>query len=165
MTSKRRSAGASTGLDEFVIPPHEFTPIRLENVAYALLGRYPESDKDFNALGSRLAKAIKRRKAYDGYYVRSVWNGNNPFTFPLRTAVDNLMAELLAEPPPDEEYRRVEVLVPRNVHLPDGTVILRNAVTCICGKSFVPTIWNQINHTRACAFMRLRMGAGTNSKT
>lgn len=141
-------------LDEFVIPPHELTPIRLENVAYGLLGRYPESNKDFNALGARLAKAIKRRKAYDGYYVRSVWDGNNPFTVPLRKAVDYLTAELVAEPR-DEEYRRVEVLVPRDVHLPDGTVILRSAVTCICGTSFVPTIWNQINHTRACSFMRL----------
>lgn len=154
MVSKRRSAGASTSLDEFVIPSHELTPIRLENVAYALLGRYPESNKDFDALGSRLAKAIKRRKPYDGYYVRSVWNGDNPLTKPLGRAVDNLMAELVAEPL-DEEYRRVEVLVPRDVHLPDGTVILRDAVTCICGKSFVPTIWNQINHTRACSFMRL----------
>lgn len=164
MVSKRRSAGASTGLDETVIPSYELTPISLENVAYGLLGRYPESNKDFDALGTRLAKAIKRRKAYDGYYVRSVWNGDNPMTGPLGKAVDNLMAELLAEPP-NEEYRVVEVLVPRDVHLPDGTVILRDAVTCICGKSFVPTIWNQINHTRACAFMRLRMGTRTNSGT
>lgn len=147
-----------------MIPSHAFTPIRLENVARGLLGRFPESNKDFDALGARLAKAIKRRKPYDGYYVRSVWNGNNPLTKPLRKAVDNLMAELLAEPL-DEEYRTVEVLVPYHVHLPDGTVILRDAVTCICGKSFVPTIWNQINHTRACSFMRLKMGTRTNSRT
>lgn len=146
----------STGLDRIYIPPHNATSIRLERAAYLLLGRFPESKRDYEALGSRLAKSIKRRKSYDAYYIRSIWRGQNPMTQPMSKAIDNLTAELMAEPP-EADYRKVTVFVPNGVNVPEETVILRNAVTCICGTSFIPTIWNQINHTRACAFMRMKM--------
>jgi hypothetical protein len=122
------------------------------------LGRQPVSAHDFDAIAARLAKAIKRRKPYDGYYIRSVMNGDNPMTYPLDKAADNLAAELVAEPP-EVEYQSVIVKVPNGVKVPPGTVVLRDAETCICGVSFIPTIWNQINHTRACAIRRSRVGS------
>lgn len=159
MTSNLDTGGPSMALDEFIAQPRFVTEYRLEMAAYMLLGRFPESERDFDALGSRLAKAIKRRKSYDGYYIESIWKGKNPMTRPVRKAIDNLIAELTANPL-DEDYKKVEVMIPNGVHVPEGTVIMRDAVTCICGTAFIPTIWNQINHTRACAFMRRKTLTG-----
>jgi len=156
MTPKLSPDSHSNVLEETYIPSHSHTSIRLEQVAYMLLGRFPGSARDFKALGARLAKAIKRRKSYDGYYIWSIWHGKNPMTPPISKAINLLTAELRAKPP-DEDYKKVEVMVPNGVHVPEGTVILRDATTCICGTSFIPTIWNQINHTRACVFMRMKM--------
>ena len=74
-------------------------------------------------------------------------------TKPLDKAVDNLIQELNAEPP-KIEYRKIQVLVPNGLEIPAGTVVLRAAVTCVCGVSFIPTTWNQINHSPGCAYRR-----------
>lgn len=159
MSSNLAPGRPSTALDRFYVPSAPATPVGLEKAAYTLLHRSPESEHDFDALGSRLAKAIKRKKSYDGYYIESVWKGRNPMTKPLAKAIENLIAELQAVPA-DQDYHEVTVLVLNGVHVPDGTVIMRDAKTCICGVSFIPTIWNQINHTRACAFMRMKKRLG-----
>jgi hypothetical protein len=79
-------------------------------------------------------------------------------TEPLFRAAKKLIAEILAEPPP-VDYRHVTVSVPNENRVPEGTVVLAEARTCICGVSFIPTIWNQINHTPACAKLRARIKA------
>jgi hypothetical protein len=121
--------------------------------AHMLLGRFPQTKRDFTAIGKRLAKAIKRRKPYDHSYIRAVMKGDNPMTKPLDIAVDNLIHELNAEPP-KVNYKKVEVLVPNGLEIPKGTVVLKDAVTCVCGVSFIPTTWNQINHSPGCAYRR-----------
>lgn len=147
---------SSSNLDKFFGVSGSGGLVYLQKAVLLFLGRKPESTKDFKAIGARLAKASKRPAPYDGYYIRAVMNKSNPMTPPLHKAAHNLVAELLAEPP-DENYRKVTVMVPNGVHVPEGTVILRDAVTCICGVSYIPTIWNQINHTRACSFMRTKL--------
>lgn len=156
MTSRFATGGSSKALNGHDLSPHVSTPMGLVRAASILLGRFPESKHDFGVLGSRLAKAVKRRKNYDSYYIKSIWRGSHSASKPISRAIDNLISELAAKPP-DKNYRKVMVLVPNGVHVPKKTVILRDATTCICGVSFIPTIWNQINHTRACAFMRLKM--------
>jgi hypothetical protein len=145
-----------SNLDEFFGVSGSGGLVLLQKAVLLFLGRKPESTKDFKAIGARLAKAAKRPTPYDGYYIRAIMNKINPMTPPLRKASENLIAEILAEPP-DLEYREVVVRVPNGIDIPEGTIILRDATTCICGSSFIPTIWNQINHTRACSFMRAKL--------
>jgi hypothetical protein len=130
----------------------------LEKASQLLLGRLPKSTSDFETLGARLGKAIKR-KPYTAYYVKEIILGNHAVSGPVNKAIENLIAELLAEPP-KPQYRKVTVRVPQGVFVPENTIILRDAVACICGESFIPTIWNQKNHTRACAVLRERLGSG-----
>lgn len=146
--ARRRSGGPSIALDT---PDPDSDAFSLIVAASMLLGRQPHSVRDFSAIGKRLAKAVRRRKPYDGGYIRAVIKGDNPMTNPLDIAADNMISELLEEPP-QAEYKKVEVLVPNGLEIPAGTVVLKSAVTCICGVSFIPTTWNQVNHSPGCAF-------------
>ncbi len=150
MTPRHRSGGPSIGLD---VRDPDSDAFSLGVAAHMLLGRFPKSRRDYAALGKRLAKAVRRRKPYDYSYIRAVMNGDNPMTIPLDKAVDNLIQELNAEPP-NAKYRKVQVLVPNGLEIPKGTVVLKAAVTCICGVSFIPTVGNQINHSPGCAYRR-----------
>jgi hypothetical protein len=131
------------------------TDAPLHEVAKQLLGRIPSSDSDFTTLGSRLAKAINKNPPYTAYYIQYVMSGKQPMTKPLNIAAKNLLSELQATPPPIN-YKEVIVRVPFGIHVPEGTIVQTSAVTCICGESFIPAVWNQINHLRACACMRAR---------
>ena len=157
MRPKHHSGDPSTLIDKQTGQPRLPILKSMGDAGIALLGRLPDTMRDFDALGARLAKANKRGKPYNGMYIRAVLKMDNPMTAPLRKAVDNLMAEIDAKPP-HIKYRKIKVLVENGLEIPDGTVILKDAVTCICGTSFIPTTWNQINHTRACANMRTRLG-------
>jgi len=128
----------------------------LKDVGARFLGRMPESDNDYNAIGIRLAKAIKRKSPYTGYYIKGIIERDFAVSGPISKAIENLNAELDATPP-TEEYRPVTVLVPYSFKIPEGTVIQRDARVCVCGTTFIPTAWNQINHTRACAKMRAQL--------
>lgn len=131
----------------------------LNQAAMLLLGRLPESDSDFDALGARLGKVVGR-KHYSGYYIEQIMIGRHKFREPVQQATFALIGELLAEPP-KPEYRYVTVRVPEGIHVPENTIILTDANTCICGESFIPRIWNQVNHTRACAVLRRRLSTST----
>lgn len=157
MPDKRPAGSASTSLDGRGANSGILERAYLLRLAEELLRRSPRTPGDFEVLASRLAKAI-RREPYDGYYIRSVIEGRNPITAPLIEAARNLSAELDGKPRA-QDYTEVTVRVPPGVLVPEGTIILRDAVTCICGQSFIPTIWNQINHTRACGVMRARRRA------
>lgn len=127
----------------------------LETAARLLLGRSPESMEDYNSLGRRVGMCGRGMK-YSGSYIKYVMLGNHPYTSELHKGVINLISELIATPP-DRDYERVIVQVPNGFTVPEGTIIQRSARTCVCGVSFIPTAWNQINHTKACAKMRARM--------
>ena len=143
------------GLDEKKHLSGTSSPAMLEKAAVLFLGRKPESDDDLETLGIRLGKTIKKAP-YSPYYLRYVLEGEQPMTKPLYRASMNLISEVLAEPAP-ETYEEVMVKIPNGNLVPEGTVVMAEARTCICGISFVPTIWNQINHTPACAKMRARL--------
>ena len=150
MTPKHGSGSPSIALD---FRDFDSDAYGLGVASHMLLGRWPRSRRDYTALGKRLARAVRRKKPYDHSYIRAVLQGDNPMTKPLDKAVDNLIQELNAEPP-KIEYRKIQVLVPNGLEIPAGTVVLRAAVTCICGVSFIPTTWNQINHSPGCAYRR-----------
>ncbi len=99
---------------------------------------------------------VGRGMKYSGSYIKYVMLGNHPYTKILHEGVITLISVLIAKPP-DRNYERVVVQVGNGFDVPEGTIIQRNARTCICGVSFIPTAWNQINHTKACAKMRARV--------
>jgi len=127
----------------------------LETAARLLLGRLPDGEEDYAALGRRVGMAGRGMK-YSGSYMKYVMLGKHKYTDMLHEGTTNLIHELIAKPP-DQDFQWVRVRVANGFHVPEGTLIQRDARTCICGVSFVPTAWNQINHTKACAKMRERM--------
>lgn len=128
----------------------------LIDVGARFLGRTPESDDDYKAIGIRLAKAIKRKSPYTGYYIKGIIERDFAISGPISKAIGNLNAELDATPAA-EKYRSVTVLVPDSFKIPEGTVVQRDARVCVCGATFIPTAWNQLNHTPACAKMRAKL--------
>ncbi|KKL81763.1 hypothetical protein LCGC14_1991570 [marine sediment metagenome] len=128
----------------------------LRQAAWMLLRTYPEKMSQFTALANRLGMTI-RGKPYDGYYIKYVWVRKMPYSPALQKAAEKLISELAVDPPDTSGYRTVMVKVPNGVDIPNGAVILRDAIPCICGAFFIPTIWNQINHTTACAKMRAKL--------
>ena len=126
----------------------------LETASRLLLGRLPESHEDYAALGRRIGMS-GRGLRYSGSYIRYMMVGKHPYSRPVEDGATNLIGELKAEPP-DRDYQNRVVRVPNGFDVPDATVIQRSARTCVCGVSFIPTAWNQINHTKACAKMRAR---------
>jgi hypothetical protein len=158
MTTKPAAGAPSTGLDRPERPRGPVGQGFLLGLARTLLNdRVPSSLDDYATLGARLAKAAHRREPYDAHYVRYILEGRNPITAPISEAAMNLASELNGKPR-RVRYRHVTVRVPADLRVPEGTIVLRGAVTCICGESFIPGTWNQINHTRACAVMRRRRG-------
>lgn len=156
MATRQAAGRRSTALDGRISDSDILRRAYLLELARRLLHREPKNARDYAALGARLAKAAHRREGdYDGYYIRAVLEDKNPVTEPLIEAARNLSAELDRKPR-SLDYTEVKVRVPPGVNVPEGTIILRDAMTCICGESFIPTIWNQINHTRACAAKRAR---------
>lgn len=148
------ATASSMSLDDNRADSGGITHSMLHRAANMLLGRNPQSMRDFEVLGSRLGKAI-RRKPYTGYYIRYVMCGEQPITKPIARAVKKLIEELKVQPARNKT-KEVTVQVPYGVLVPDGSLIMASARTCICGITFVPRIWNQINHSRACAKMRAK---------
>lgn len=127
----------------------------LKTASRLLLRRLPASHEDYAALGRRIGMS-GRGLAYSGSYIKYIMIGNHVYSKPVRDGTINLIGELKGEPP-NRDYQNKTVQVPNGFDVPEGTIIQRSARTCICGVSFIPTAWNQINHTKACAKMRARM--------
>lgn len=154
MTNRKATGQASGTLVQFIDDSQRpFSPT-LETVAKLLLGRLPESRADWAVVGRRVGCA-GRNEPYSATYMKYVARGNHHYTKEVKSGIRNLIAEILAEPP-DVDYQSVSVKVPKWFNVPEGTVIQRDARVCVCGATFIPTAWNQINHTKACAKMRAR---------
>lgn len=151
-TSSRHAGVASVALSQSI---GESGITTLGTASRLLLGRLPANREDYAALGRRIGMAGRGEK-YSGSYIKYIMIGNHVFSKPVAEGAINLIGELKAEPP-DREYHSRTVQVPNGFDVPEGTVIQRSARTCVCGVSFIPTAWNQINHTKACAKMRARM--------
>jgi len=151
-TSSGHAGVASVALGESTVDSGIIT---LETASRLLLGRLPASHEDYAALGRRIGMSGRGLK-YSGSYIKYVMIGKHPYSKPVEEGTITLISELNAEPP-DREYHSKTVQVPNGFDVPDGTIIQRSARTCVCGVSFIPTAWNQINHTKACAKMRARM--------
>jgi hypothetical protein len=121
-----------------------------------LLKGLPQNMMQYKALGYRLGMS-GRGKPYDPYYIKYVMEGKTPLYKQIQRAAEKLVSELRAEPPDSSGYKTVMIKVPNGVEIPNGAIVLKEARVCICGKFFIPTIWNQVNHTTACAKMRARL--------
>lgn len=154
-TTKLPTERASASIGESNAESGPGSHVTLETAAKLLLGRLPENISDWSALGKRIGMA-GRKEPYNAYYMRNMMNGHVPYTDEVRIGIKNLISEILAEPP-DVDYQNIIVKVANGFDVPEGTIIQRSARTCVCGVSFVPTAWNQINHTKACARMQARM--------
>ena len=151
-TSSRDAGASSVALGENTVESGITT---LETASRLLLGRLPVNHEDYAALGRRVGVSGRGLK-YSGSYIKYVMIGKHPYSKPVEEGAIILISELNAEPP-DREYHIKTVQIPNGFDVPDGTIIQRSARTCICGVSFIPTAWNQINHTKACAKMRAQM--------
>jgi hypothetical protein len=113
---------------------------------------------DWRPLADAIGRAA-RGKPYTGGYVKNLLLGRQKFTSTFMRGVEEVNLSLNGELQKLRSVNvgEVTVRVVDGLHVEKGSLILVDSKICICGISFVPSVYNQDYHSPDCKKLARRL--------
>lgn len=113
----------------------------------------PDADADlFRSAATRMA-AEAHGPEYTPYYLRNIARGRQPLTEIVGDLCRRFVELSGNGHQPHVAKKSESVRVAEDADVVEGSLVLSSSVLCVCGVWFIPTVWNQKYHTKACRRM------------